>query len=237
MMGDSLQDPSDEASVSELLRLATTSPDDNLLSRYARFLSGRLMADEALSQDEARWAEINLEVNPLWQERWHVIGKQRQPNLLRAMVRRGLITASVLSLISLLWVETVHYVGLSDKPQIEALLSHSKSALRSPSSESRSYEYDVVVEGAWNLQPTVSLPDFDDVVGRLEDRYRSTVDPFKKGELAYQIAGLHEVAGYLADAAVWYKHSNESNSAEWSQVSQESLRRLQRRGLINYQTE
>ncbi|NNE35740.1 MAG: hypothetical protein HKN13_10910 [Rhodothermales bacterium] len=224
-------------SLGDLLSLATSEPDIELLSRYAKSRSKGVNDGVALTPAETKWIETNLSCNPLWQEAWRA-AQECEADLTVSHRRRLFVgTAVALSLLSTGWIVTLRDAGLSGRAQIDYAMRDIASSSKTIDAEAARLNVASVASGGWNLSLTGPLANLDSRLSALRTRYAATEDPFQKGELAYWLGNLNESAGRHRVALRWYERSVGSRSIEYQEDAISGAERMRRRTETSYQTE
>ncbi len=216
----------DDVPLSQLLQLATSTPDDSLLRKYLEFLEGSESRRIALSSAEVRWIETNLEVNPLWQDHWRQVRASASTRSAARHLRRVAVAASVLVLASLSWVDAIHDADVVVPKEMEAMVVESPPTLRGSVSVTKVLDRDYILSGAWRLAPIIRFTGREELLSELEVAYTVSEDPFEKADVAYKIGVVHEAAGERHEALEWYRLSLRHRSDERSASAHEAIRRL-----------
>ncbi|NNE34656.1 MAG: hypothetical protein HKN13_05445 [Rhodothermales bacterium] len=218
-----------DLSLGDLLRLATSEPDADLLLRYAKSRSRSLGGRSALTPAEIKWIETNLSCNPLWQLAW----RATQNDIFNVSVgrtKRLIVGAAVvLSLLSAGWLNTLQTAGLSARAEVDNVLRNIADPAGTIETERGMGRATLVVASGWNLSLMGAIGGVDSSLSSLESRYAATDDPFQKGEIAYWIANLNEGAGKYEVARRWYDRSVNSRSMEYRKEARLGAERMRRR--------
>jgi hypothetical protein len=219
----------DDLSLGDLLGLAMSEPDQELLYRYAKSRSTAPSRDNALTPAELKWVETNLSCNPLWQDAWPAV-RASEGNGRFGGARRTLVgTLLVFSMVTMAWMNTLYDADLSGQSRIDHVLRDVAGASRALEAEIVPGTVEIVLNGGWNLSFAGSLREVEDLLQQLEVRFNATADPFQRGEIAYWLASLNETTGHFSAASHWYTASLESRSTEYRDAARRGAERISRR--------